>query len=744
MKIYTQPKARSAGKRLICHQHAGSTYRHLRRRLGNLVPLVLCLSVLALALVSGGCAIAGGSKTDNSMSVPVAPAAVTAKPGNAAVSLGWPVVADATVYHVKRSTSASGTFTQVASSASPSYTDTGLTNGTKYFYVISAANSEGESANSTPSSATPKAAATAPSPVHLNVTAGNALVNLSWTAEAGATSYHVKRALASTGAYQQIKAASSTAYTDAGLHNGTPYFYVVTAVNTAGESSNSNQVTATPAAPKPPPANPPAPATPSGLAATPGNAQVQLTWSAATNAASYNVKRATSSGGPYSIVDGALIATSYKDAAVTNGTTYYYAVSARNSAGESSNSASVSAKPVAPATASMTGESATSADQIVDSIGVNVHLHYTGTPYENFSSVQSAILGLGVRHIRDGLIDTTWAPYYDRLNQLGKAGVKSILTTSVKQSDSLLTDYPNRVSSSFEGYEAPNEYDISGDANWAATLNTFLARLHTAVKSNSRTSGYRIIGPSLTQQASYAKISGAAANFDDANIHDYFGGRNPGTPGWANNGYGSIAWNMNLAKQAWPNKSIITTETGYFNDVKKLMGIPEDVAGKYLPRVVFEQWRHGIRRTYIYELLDLTVSTDNSFGLLRPNFSHKPAYDSLKSVLNLLSDPGASFQTGKLDYTLGGDQTDVHHLLMQKRDGTFFLAVWIETPSYDVDTRSVLTVAPRTISVTTKNTTRIVAHQLDQNGAMQTAFLGHGQGDPLEISDRVVILEITP
>jgi len=263
------------------------------------------------------------------------------------------------------------------------------------------------------------------------------------------------------------------------------------------------------------------------------------------------------------------------------------------------------------------------------------------------------------------------------------------------------------------------------------------------VKSNSHTSGYPIIGPSLTQQASYLQIASAVSQFDDANIHDYFAGRNPGTPGWANNNYGSITYNMNLAKQAWPNKPIIATETGYFNDVKKLMGVPEDVAGKYMPRVVFEQWKHGIKRTYIYELLNLTVSSDNSFGLLHPDFSPKPAYTALKSVLNLLSDPGASFQTGKLDYTLGGDQTDVHHLLLEKRDGTFFLALWIEEPSYDVDAKSVLTVAPRTISISTKDTTNITAHQLDFSGAFQTAFIGHGQADSLELSDRVVILEIT-
>ena len=198
MKIYTQPNVPSQRRIPAEHRQAstrpGVNDNHSPSLLQNLIPFALCISVLGWAIVLSGCTgmASSSGKTDNSLTAPATPAAVTAKPGNATVSLGWPVVVDATIYHVKRSKSPSGTFTQVASTPSPSYTDTGLTNGTKYFYVISAANSEGESANSTPLSATPKAAAaTAPSPVHLNATAGNALVNLSWTAEAGATGYHV-------------------------------------------------------------------------------------------------------------------------------------------------------------------------------------------------------------------------------------------------------------------------------------------------------------------------------------------------------------------------------------------------------------------------------------------------------------------------------------------------------------------------------------------------------------------------
>jgi hypothetical protein len=75
-----------------------------------------------------------------------------------------------------------------------------------------------------------------------------------------------------------------------------------------------------------------------------------LTWTASTGASSYHVKRATTSGGPFAQV-GAPTSDTYTDTSLTNGTTYYYVVSALDSAGESANSAQVSALPVAPVVA---------------------------------------------------------------------------------------------------------------------------------------------------------------------------------------------------------------------------------------------------------------------------------------------------------------------------------------------------------------------------------------------------------
>jgi fibronectin type 3 domain-containing protein len=273
-----------------------------------------------------------------SSSPPAPPSGLGATAGNAQVTLAWAASSGATSYRVKRATVSGGPYTVVASPTTTSFTNTGLTNGTTYYFVVSAVNSFGESANSSQVSATPTASSSLPpAPTGLVATAGNGQASLVWNAASGATSYRVKRATVSGGPYTVIASPTTTSYTNTGLTNGTTYYFVVSAVNTAGESANSAQVSAVP---KPPPS------APTGLTATAGNAQVSLAWSASSGATSYRVKRATVSGGPYTVV-ASPTTTSYTNTGLTNGTTYYYVVSAVNSSGESANSAQVSAQPKA-------------------------------------------------------------------------------------------------------------------------------------------------------------------------------------------------------------------------------------------------------------------------------------------------------------------------------------------------------------------------------------------------------------
>lgn len=119
--------------------------------------------------------------------------------------------------------------------------------------------------------------------------------------------------------------------------NGTP--------STMGQPEHDRLLSYASASPAAPPTN---------LTATAGNAQVSLSWTGSTGVTSYNVKRSTTSGGPYSNVATGVTSTSFTDTGLTNGTTYFYLVSAVNSNGESGNSNQASATPMAPAQADFT------------------------------------------------------------------------------------------------------------------------------------------------------------------------------------------------------------------------------------------------------------------------------------------------------------------------------------------------------------------------------------------------------
>ena len=189
-------------------------------------------------------------------------------------------------------------------------------------------------------------------PTALTAGPGNGQVTLAWSAPASdggspITGYAIYRSTSSGAETLLTTVGVVTGYTDPSLTNGTTYYYQVAARNAIGEGSRSAEASAKPVAPPPPP--PTVPGTPTALTAGPGNGQVTLAWSApASDGGSpitgYAIYRSTSSGAE-TLLTTVGVVTGYTDPSLTNGTTYYYQVAARNAIGEGSRSAEASAKP---------------------------------------------------------------------------------------------------------------------------------------------------------------------------------------------------------------------------------------------------------------------------------------------------------------------------------------------------------------------------------------------------------------
>lgn len=281
---------------------------------------------------------------------PSAPTGVTAVGGSKQVSISWSAVSGATSYNLYRSTTSGVTpsnGTRISGVTSP-YVNTGLSDGTAYYYVVTAVNSVGESAASSEASATtnPPPPTVTAAPTGVTATGGAQQVSVSWSSVTGALSYNLYWSTTSgvTVANGTEIAGASSPYVQTGLADSTTYYYIVTAVNIAGESPASAQASATTAAPAPT-----IPAAPAGVTATGGTKQVSISWNGVGNATSYNLYWSITSGvtpANGTKVTGA--SSPYVQTGLADGASYYYIVTALNSAGESAASAQATATTTTP------------------------------------------------------------------------------------------------------------------------------------------------------------------------------------------------------------------------------------------------------------------------------------------------------------------------------------------------------------------------------------------------------------
>lgn len=295
---------------------------------------------------------------------PGVPQSLAQTAGDTQVDLSWSAPASnggsaVTGYKVYQSTD-DVSFSEVATPSGTSQTITSLTNGTTYYFKVAAVNAEGTGSQTSSVSSTPTAAATAPGvPQSLAASRGNTQVDLSWSAPAsdgGATitGYKVYQSTDDV-SYSEVATPSGTTQTITSLTNGTTYYFKVAAVNSVGTGTQTSSVSAVPAT---------TPGVPQSLAASHGNAQVALTWSApasngGTAVTGYKVYQSTDNVSFSEVATPS--GTSQTVTSLTNGTQYYFKVAAVNAVGTGSQTSSVNATP-ATTPAAPTSLAATNGD----------------------------------------------------------------------------------------------------------------------------------------------------------------------------------------------------------------------------------------------------------------------------------------------------------------------------------------------------------------------------------------------
>ncbi len=287
------------------------------------------------------------------------PPDLTAVPGNTIVTLSWGVPSNKTGLSIVdylveyRKVDGSWKTFDDGKSTLLSTTVSGLTNGVKYEFQVTAKHDYGEGHTSSIVKTTPFTVLGAPT--QLSATPANNIVTLTWTApnnNGAAITDYIIQYRKGTDSFTLFRdgISSNPSATVNRLTNGVSYDFRVAAVNSAGTGSYSTSVSATPVAPLSPVVNPPS--APTQLSATPANNIVTLTWTAPNNNGAaitdYIIQYRKGTDSFTQFNDGTSSNPSATVNRLTNGVSYDFRVAAVNSAGTGSTSEVISVIPNVP------------------------------------------------------------------------------------------------------------------------------------------------------------------------------------------------------------------------------------------------------------------------------------------------------------------------------------------------------------------------------------------------------------
>jgi hypothetical protein len=351
---------------------------------------------------------------------------------------------------------------------------------------------------------------------------------------------------------------------------------------------------------------------------------------------------------------------------------------------------------------------ARSAGQFVDSMGVNIHMEATNTPYNNYALINRKLQELGMRHVRDEINDTDPA-FVNELQQIGDLGYG--LCGLIGGGD----DYPpigERLKASavvpmiqnllptIEAVEGPNEPDDGGfvyekkEVPYPKGAIDESKDLWNIVKGSPEINALPVVVMSEGNAPDFKRLARITPPPIDyatyGNMHAYQGG------GVGDNGL--VSYYMPYARDLTGKDLLWTTEMGYHNNTQFLsngeqQGVSPRAAAIYLPIAFLSGFTQGVLRTFSYELIDefydpqfTSGSGEGHYGLLNYDGTWKPAFTALKNLAALLHDPDEQFQPGSLAITFEGAPATMQYTLLQKANGDYYLALWNDTSICQVAT----------------------------------------------------------
>jgi hypothetical protein len=392
------------------------------------------------------------------------------------------------------------------------------------------------------------------------------------------------------------------------------------------------------------------------------------------------------------------------------------------------------------------------ADSFVESIGVNVHLTYSDTPYGEFSKVDQSLKELGVRYIRDG-VGLGRPDVYSEYRALAAQGIKLDLIVgdplqrygigSLQQQLNMIEqNFPEAIAT----LEGPNEYDQQGDPNWITDLRNYVRSMWEEINARPALASRPIIGPTIVQDEHRTEAGELSQWTDQGNMHPYPGGQMPDLTSHAESEF-------SLAARNTASQPVEATETGYQNAVNEVNAgnrpVSEKAGGIYTPRMYLDNFRRGIVRTYDYELVDTEedpslTEQEAHFGLVKNNWAPKPAYTALQRLIKLTADPGPTFSPEPLSFRIPNAPSTERQVLLERRDGTYDLVLWNAVSVWNTQTLTELNPASPTMNLSFEQPIEKVEvfRPNEAEGAVSTA--GQVESMSLQLSPSVTVLHVIP
>lgn len=392
----------------------------------------------------------------------------------------------------------------------------------------------------------------------------------------------------------------------------------------------------------------------------------------------------------------------------------------------------------------------TTAAAFADSVGVNIHAYYDDTSYADSGRVLRLLQALRIRHVRDRLVAGR-PDQVAAIRKLGAAGIRQSLIIGDAH-DTTAGTVPADVVSALrtvaphvEAVEPSNEYDCgSGFASGWSTRQRTYTRALAQVARGLPGPRVDVLGPAWCRVASVRDFGAVPSGVTATNAHTYAPSTTPELqlesrlPLWS-------------GVQA-PALPLDITETGYhdlFKPGAEHQGVAEQTAADYLLRTLLSATRLGVRRTYLYELMDekpdpQRVDPEQHYGLVRVDGSAKPAYAALRALMGDLA-PRTSGSTAARTATAsvrGGGSLLRSVRITDARTGGETLALWLATPLENPETGRALPNPSVRVQVATTTAATAVLRRPSRGNVAASA--GTGRTFTVPVDGAVTLLRLVP